>query len=49
MKNLEYLREKLHKALELGNPEDILRTSRELDKIICAYMQNNINLGKKTA
>lgn len=49
MEKIEYLREKLHKAIEIGNIENILKASRELDKAIYAYMQKNLNLNKKSA
>ncbi|MGI6777605.1 MAG: Spo0E family sporulation regulatory protein-aspartic acid phosphatase [Acetivibrionales bacterium] len=49
MNTLENLRKQLHKALESGNPEDILRASRKLDKVIFSYTKKNISLVKESA
>jgi len=46
---IEYLREKLYKAIETGNAEHILKTSQELDKLIFYHMELSINISKKSA
>ncbi|RCX17953.1 Spo0E like sporulation regulatory protein [Anaerobacterium chartisolvens] len=38
MSHLERVRQELYKSIESGNAEEILKISRELDKIILIYM-----------
>ncbi len=50
MSQIEYLREKLHKAIADGGRDEILKISQELDKIIVCYMMNQVDdAEKKTA
>lgn len=39
MENLELLRQQLYSAMNRGNPKEILRLSRKLDKIILKYLK----------
>ncbi len=50
MNTIENLREKLHKVMETGKIEDILRISQELDKLILHYyLSNKETSGKQSA
>ena len=49
MSQIEYLREKLYELIETGDSGGILMVSQELDKLILSYIENQINLSRKSA
>lgn len=41
MRNIEELRKKLHSAMRMGNKEEILKISQELDVAIINFLREN--------
>ncbi len=49
MDDLEFTRQKLHKVIDSGNVNEILKISQELDKLILCFMETEKTNERKTA
>jgi hypothetical protein len=44
MEEMEYLRQKLYETIRLGNADEILRISQELDNFVLYYTKKQLSL-----
>jgi hypothetical protein len=44
MEELENLREKLYETIKMGNPDEILRVSQELDIFVLYFVKKQLSI-----